>query len=86
MDEKSEINFVDDKKKVLNATEEILDNNFELQKLDFVKTPSLSFKEKINLTLSNLKKLKKRTRILSLPLFILIILALLPYMHSYSGP
>lgn len=76
IDKGSEIQFIDDKQKVLNAKEEIDSSNFELKQLEFVKTPSLSFKEKINLTFSNLEKLKKRTRILAFPLFILIILSL----------
>ena len=77
IDSSSEIKLIDENKKVLNANEEILDNSFELKQLEFVKTPSLSFKEQINLAFTNLEKLKKRTRILAFPLFILIILALL---------
>lgn len=77
IDSSSEIKLIDENKKVLNANEEVLDNSFELKQLEFVKTPSLSFKEQINLAFTNLEKLKKRTRILAFPLFILIILALL---------
>jgi len=77
IDDSSEIKFVDENKKILNANEEILENDYELKQLEFVKTPSLSFKEQINLAFSNLNNLKKRTKILSFPLFILIILTLL---------
>lgn len=77
LDNSSEIKLINDHKKVLDATTETIENNFELKPLEFVKTPRLSFKEQIQLTFSNLQKLKKRTRILSFPLFILIVLALL---------
>lgn len=77
LDNSSEIKLINDHKKVLDATTETIENSFELKPLEFVKTPRLSFKEQIQLTFSNLQKLKKRTRILSFPLFILIVLALL---------
>lgn len=76
LEEDSETKFIDEHKKVLDADKEILDNNYELERLTYVKTPSLSFKEKINLTFSNLSKMKKRTIFLAFPLIILIVLTL----------
>ena len=49
VDESSEIKFINEKKKVLDANEEINSNDYELKQLEFVKTPSLSLKEKVNL-------------------------------------
>lgn len=76
LEDDSETKLIDEHKKVLDADKEILENNYELEKLAYAKTPSLSFKEKINLTLSNLSKMKKRTIFLAFPLIVLIVLTL----------
>lgn len=76
IDNNSEIQFINEKKKVLDANVEINTNDFNLKKLEFIKTPSLPLKEKFSLAFSNLKKLKHRTKLLAIPLFTLIILAL----------
>ena len=74
--EESEVKLINEHKKVLNTEEELEESNFQLSPLKFVRTPSLSFKEKIRLALSNLSKLKKRTIFLGVPLFLLSILIL----------
>ena len=76
LNDESETKLLDEHKRILNAEQEIEENDFELTKLKFVKTPSLTFKEKIRLAFSNLVNLKKRTIFLSLPLFIISILVL----------
>ena len=74
LDDKSEVKVLDEHKKTLDADKEILGNDYELERLPYSKDPSLSFKEKVNLTLSNLSKMKKRTIFLAFPLIILIVL------------
>ena len=76
LNDESEIKLINENKKVLDTAQEIEENDFELSELKFVKTPSLPFKEKIRLALSNLTKMKKRTVFLSIPLFIISILVL----------
>lgn len=73
----SEIKMLDEHKKELDVSVEALANEYHLETLEFAKTPSLPFKEQINLARNNLKKLKKRTAFLAFPLFIIIVLALL---------
>lgn len=77
LDDTSEIKFIDDYKKEIVAEEEVLNNEFELNKLEFVKNPKLSFKDIFNIALNGLNKLKKRTIFLSFPLFIISALVLL---------
>ena len=74
VDKDSEIKMINDHKKDLIASEEIEQNNFELKTISSSKSPGLSFKERISLALSNLKKLKKRTLFLRFPLFIISVL------------
>ena len=74
VDKDSEIKMINEHKKELNASEEIEQNNFELKTISSSKSPGLSFKERISLALSNLKKLKKRTLFLRFPLFIISVL------------
>lgn len=76
LDDSSEINLIDDYKKELDTTKEVFENNFELKPLKFTKTPSLTLKERINLAFNNLKKLKKRTNFLILPLLLISMLTL----------
>lgn len=76
LEDDSEIKLLDEHKKELIADKEILENDYELEKLVYSKTPSLSLKEKISLSLSNLSKMKKRTVFLAFPLIILIVLTL----------
>ena len=77
LNDESEVKLIDEHKKILNTEEEILESNYELEALEFKKTPSLPFKEKIRLAFSNLNKMKRRSFILSFPLFLIIILVLL---------
>lgn len=74
VDKDSEIKMINEHKKDLIASEEIEQNNFELKTISSSKSPGLSFKERISLALSNLKKLKKRTLFLRFPLFIISVL------------
>ncbi|MBQ8293682.1 MAG: ABC transporter ATP-binding protein/permease [Bacilli bacterium] len=76
LDDSSEIKVLDEHKTKLDAVKESMASEYELKALKYVKTPSLSFKEKLNLTFSNLKKLKKRTAVLAFPLIIIVVLAL----------
>ena len=77
LDKDSEIKMVDEYKKELDVDTETMENDYYLEKLEFVKTPRLPLKEQIKLARSNLKKLKKRTAFLAFPLFIIIVLTLL---------
>ncbi len=77
LDDTSEVQLVDDFKKEVDTSLEVLANEYDLKPLKFEKVPSLSFSEKINLALSNLTKMKKRTAILAFPLIIIMILTLL---------
>ena len=72
----SEIKIIDDYKQELNVEQEILENDYNLPVLEFVKTPRLSFKEQISLAFQNLNKLKKRVNFLALPLILISILVL----------
>jgi len=85
VDENSEIEIVDDYKKILNIEEEKQLNDFDLKQLQFVKSPSLSFKECIRLAMSNLSKMKKRIMFLSFPLLIIIVLTLFSTQSLVSG-
>ena len=85
LDDSSEIKVLDEHKKILDADQEILENDYELKRLPYSKDPSLSFKEKINLTLSNLSKMKKRTIFLAFPLIILIVLTILSVQSVVSA-
>ena len=85
LDDKSEIKMVDDYKKVLDTNDEINDSDYNLDKLEFVKTPSLSFKEQCRLASSNLKKMRKRTIFLAFPLLIIIVLTLLIVQNLISA-
>ena len=85
VDDDSEIKIVNEHKKTLNAEEEKESVNYDLKELKYVKNPSLSFKECIQLALSNMNKLKKRIRVLSLPLLIIIVLLLLTMQSLISA-
>ena len=76
VNDESEVNFINDYKKELDANVEISKNDFNLKKIDFVRSPSLSLKETLKIAKSNLKSLKKRTFFLSFPLIIIIVLML----------
>lgn len=76
LNDESEIKLLNEHKRVLDTEIEYEENDYELSRLKFVKTPSLPFKEKIRLALSNLTKMKKRTIFLSIPLFMISILVL----------
>lgn len=81
LDDSSEIKLIDDHKKVIDTTAEIDNNTYELEKLEYVKNPSLSFKDIILLAKENLRNLRKRTLMLTIPLFIISILVMLS-IHS----
>jgi len=72
----SEIKILDDYKQDLDVEQEIIENDYDLPVLDFVKTPSLSFIEQIGLAFQNLSKLKKRISFLAFPLILISILVL----------
>lgn len=77
LDNSNEIKLIDDYKKVLDTEKAVEVSSFELEKLEFVKTPGLSFKERISLAVSNNKKMKKQTTFLSITLFVVVVLTLL---------
>ena len=81
IDDTTEIKMIDDYKKEIITEDELTNVNYDLSKLEYVKDPKLSLKEIKNLAKINLKKLKNRTLILEIPLFIIIILVLLS-IHS----
>ena len=76
VNDNSEMKIIDDYKQDLNVEQEILENDYDLPVLEFVKTPRLSFKEQISLAFQNLNKLKKRVNFLALPLILISILVL----------
>lgn len=77
LDDSSEIKLVDDYKKELDTSTEAIESNYDLKALVSNKEPSLTLKEKIKLTFSNLAKMKKRTRFLAFPLILIVILTML---------
>ncbi len=72
----SETKIIDDYKQDLNVEQEILENDYDLPVLEFIKTPRLSFKEQISLAFQNLNKLKKRINFLAIPLILISVLVL----------
>ena len=85
LDDTSEIKLIDDVRKELDTEKEIEANDYNLEKLDFVKTPSLSLKEQISLATSNISRMKKKTTFLSITLFIVIILTLICTQSIITG-
>jgi ABC-type lipoprotein export system ATPase subunit/ABC-type antimicrobial peptide transport system permease subunit len=85
LDKNSEINLIDDYKQELDTEKEVEQNDFELKPLKMTKTPSLTSKERINLALSNLTKLKKRTAFLMFPLFVIVALILVSVQSVISA-
>ena len=77
LDDSSEIKLVNDYKQELDTSTEAIESNFELKTLVSTREPSLTLKEKIKLTFSNLAKMKKRTRFLAFPLILIVILTML---------
>lgn len=77
LDKTSEVKLIDDYKKEIIAEEEVLNNEFDLKKLKFVKNPRLAIKEIFKIAFNGLTNLKKRTIFLSFPLFIVSALVLL---------
>ena len=77
LDDDSEIKMIDEHKKEIIIDEEITNNSFELSKLKFQKNPRLSIKDIYQIAKTNLKKLKNRTRMLSIPLFFIVLIVLL---------
>ncbi len=77
LDETSEIKMIDEHKKEIIVDEEITNNSFELSKLEFQKSPKLALKDIFIIAKTNLKKLKNRTRMLSIPLFFIVLIVLL---------
>ena len=71
LDDTSEIKLIDDVRKELDTEKQIEANDYNLEKLDFVKTPSLSLKEQISLAKSNISRMKKKTTFLSITLFVI---------------
>ena len=73
----SEIKMKDEKRKKIDALEELSDNDYSLNALPYKKKPRLSLKEIVNLALTNLKNLRKKQFFLSLSLFVMSILTIL---------
>lgn len=85
LDNSNEIKLIDDYKKELDAEKEVEASNYELEKLKFVKTPGLSFKEQISLAVSNTAKMKKKTMFLSITLFMVVVLTLICIQSIITG-
>ena len=85
LDKNSEVNLIDDYKQELDTEKEVEQSDFELKSLKMEKTPSLTFKECINLAFSNLKKLKKRTSFLIFPLLVIVSLILVSVQSIISA-
>lgn len=77
INQSSEVQLIDEHKKQLDTnSSEAIESNFDLIPLQSNREPSLTFKEKVKLTFSNLSKMKKRTRFLAFPLIIIVVLAM----------
>ena len=85
LDDTTEVKLVDDYKKVLDTSKAVEESDYELEKLKFVKTPSLSLKEQISLALSNTSKMKKKTMFLSITIFVVVVLTLVCIQSIISG-
>lgn len=86
VNQSSEVQMIDEHKKQLDTSKsEVIESNFDLKPLKSDKDPALTFKEKVKLTLSNLSKMKKRTRFLAFPLMIIVILAMLTIQSVISA-
>ena len=85
VDESSEIKFIDEHKKILDAVTETENVDYNLEPVKYTKTPSLSFREQIKLAFSNLKKSKKLSIFLGVPLFLIIIIVLICIQGIISG-
>ena len=86
VNQSSEVQMIDEHKKQLDTSKsEVIESNFDLKPLKSDKDPALTFKEKVKLTLSNLSKMKKRTRFLAFPLMIIVILTMLTIQSVISA-
>lgn len=77
LSENTQIDVINDYKKALVVEEEVTNNYYDLKKIKFIKTPSLSIKEQIFLAINNISKAKKKLYFINITLFIMIILILL---------
>ncbi|MDD7735462.1 MAG: ATP-binding cassette domain-containing protein [Bacilli bacterium] len=73
LNDSSEVKIIDDHKKKLEVEKEVDQNNYSLEPLEYVKSPSLSLKEQVKIALKNNKTNKKKTFIMSFPLLLIII-------------
>lgn len=73
LDENSEVKIIDGHKKKLEVEKEVDLNNYSLEPLEYVKSPSLSLKEQVKIAVKNNKANKKKTFIMSFPLLLIII-------------
>lgn len=85
LDNHSEIKLVDDYKKQIDTNLEVLNTDYSLEKLKYVKSPKLSFKEQVSLACNNLSILKKRTSFLSIILLVMMILILICVQSTISA-
>ena len=85
LDENSNVSLIDDYKKELDVNKNLNDFEYELNSLDYVRSPRLSFKKLFELAMTNLKKFKKRTSLIKIPLFFISILSLLSVQSLISG-
>ena len=85
LDERSDIKVLDEYRKPLDIEAASSENDYELEPLEFKRTPHLTFKETIKLAFSNLKKTKKRVTFLSIPLFFIVILTIFSVQSVVAG-
>ena len=85
LDNNSNVQVLNEGRKPINVEQEVTQNDYNLEPLKFVRTPKLSFKEKIRLAFSNLNSTKKRVAFISFPLFLIIILTILSVQSVFSA-
>ncbi len=81
----SEVKFINDYKKDIDTNEEVLNSDYEIEKIENARNLKLPLKEQIRLAKSGLSEMKKRTLFLSFPLFVIIILMLLSVQSLVSA-
>jgi energy-coupling factor transporter ATP-binding protein EcfA2 len=77
LDDSSNISLIDEHKKELDVNKNISDFDYELKSLNYVRSPRLSFSKLFELAMTNLKKFKKKSNFIKIPLLFIAILTLL---------
>ena len=85
LEDNSNIKVINEKRKPLDVEQEVIQSDYNLEPLKFVRTPKLSMKEKVRLAFSNLNSTKKRVAFISFPLFLIIILTILSVHSVFSA-